>query len=69
MKVVVAGATGLIGGFLITELENDSAFDAVVALTRKPKQNSEKTTWQVVDFGVQAEVYIQFPVIFITIIV
>jgi len=55
MRVVVAGATGLIGGFLINELENDSSFDTVVALTRKPKQNSNKTTWEVVDYGVQSQ--------------
>lgn len=55
MRVVVAGATGLIGGFLINELENDSSIDAVAALTRKPKQNSNKTTWEVVDFDVQSQ--------------
>ncbi|NEN24569.1 oxidoreductase [Cryomorpha ignava] len=55
MKAVVAGATGLIGGYLITELENDSAFNAVVALTRKPKQNSAKTTWKVVDFDLESK--------------
>ena len=55
MKALVAGATGLIGGFLINELENDSAFDAVVALTRKPKKNSERTTWKVIDFDSGSE--------------
>lgn len=55
MRAVVAGATGLIGGFLITELENDAAFDAVVALTRRPKQNSAKINWKVVDFDSKSE--------------
>ena len=50
MKVVVAGATGLTGGFLINELENDPSFDSVVALTRKERKNTDKTTWKVVDF-------------------
>ena len=50
MKVVVAGATGLTGGFLINELENDSSFDSVVALTRKERKKTDKTTWKVVDF-------------------
>src|SRR5690606_26631945 len=55
MRVVVAGATGLIGEFLINELENDSSIDGVVALTRKPKQNSPKTHWEVVDFDVSSQ--------------
>lgn len=55
MKAVVAGATGLIGGFLINELENDPSFDSVVALTRKSKQNSNKTTWQVVNFADESD--------------
>ena len=50
MKVVVAGATGLTGGFLINELENNSSFDSVIALTRKDRKNTEKTTWKVIDF-------------------
>lgn len=50
MKAVVAGGTGLTGGFLINELENDSSFDSVVALTRKDRKNTEKITWKVVDF-------------------
>lgn len=45
----------MIGGFLITELENDSAFEAVVALTRKSKQNSDKTRWKVIDFDSKIE--------------
>lgn len=55
MKAIVAGSTGLIGGFLINELENDSEFDSVVALTRKPKQNSVKTTWKVINFDSESE--------------
>lgn len=50
MKAVVAGGTGLTGGFLINELENNPDFDSVVALTRKERKNTEKTTWKVVDF-------------------
>lgn len=50
MKAVVAGATGLTGEFLINELENDSSFDSVVALTRKDRKNTDKTTWKVIDF-------------------
>ena len=40
---------------MINELENDSAFDSVIALTRKPKQNSDKTTWKVIDFDSESE--------------
>src|SRR5690554_3402083 len=50
MKVIVAGGTGLTGGFLINELENDSSFDSVIALTRKDRKSTEKTTWKVIDF-------------------
>src|SRR5690554_3886434 len=50
MKVVVAGATGLTGGFLINELENDSDFESVVALTRNSRKDSGKTRWKVVDY-------------------
>jgi len=50
MKVIVAGGTGLTGGFLINELENDSSFESVIALTRKERKSSDKTTWKVIDF-------------------
>ena len=50
MKVVVAGGTGLTGGFLIHELENDSSFESIVAITRKARKSSDKTTWKTIDF-------------------
>ena len=55
MKAVVAGATGLIGKFLIAELEKDSAYESVIALTRKAKENTVKTTWKVIDFDSKDE--------------
>lgn len=50
MKVVVAGATGLIGSFLISSLQKDSTFEAVTALTRRDKKAEGKITWEVVNF-------------------
>jgi len=55
LKAVVAGATGLIGKFLIAELEKDSAYESVIALTRKAKENTVKTTWKVIDFDSKDE--------------
>lgn len=55
MKVVVAGATGLIGGFLLNELENDPSFHSVRALTRKEKQGTRKINWMLVDYNSQAQ--------------
>ncbi len=36
MNAVLVGATGLIGGYLLQELINDSYFEKVIALTRRP---------------------------------
>lgn len=55
MKAVVAGATGLVGSFLVEELANDSAFTEVVALTRKDKESTGKIKWQKIDFKSHTE--------------
>ncbi len=50
-KVLIAGATGLIGGYLLKSLENDPEISEIIALTRNPieKPNS-KVQWKVTDF-------------------
>ena len=50
MKAVVAGATGLVGSFLIKQLEGDPAFQEVIALSRRDQENSGKIKWQKIDF-------------------
>lgn len=50
MKAVVAGATGLIGSFLVRELAGDADFTEVIALTRREKENTDKVRWQTVDY-------------------
>lgn len=40
MKAIVAGATGLVGSFLIQKLLEDSRFTEVVAITRRPLEIS-----------------------------
>ncbi len=48
---VVAGATGMIGRYLIRALIEDSFYDAIVALTRRPLEvEAEKLEQRFVDF-------------------
>jgi len=48
---VIAGSTGLIGQELIKQLSNDSRYDKILALTRKPKASDlPKVEYVVVDF-------------------
>ncbi len=55
MKAVVAGATGLVGSFLVEQLSNDSAFTEVIALTRKAKESTGKVKWQKINFKSHTE--------------
>lgn len=52
-RSVVAGASGLVGGFLVRRLAEDEAFDEVTLLVRKELPPfSPKFVQKVVDFGV-----------------
>lgn len=51
MVAVVAGGSGLIGGHLLRLLAGDSAFDKVIALTRKPLDRQfSQTDQRVINF-------------------
>lgn len=51
IRVLLAGATGLVGGHCLTKLLADHDVDHVTALTRRPlEQSHSKLTVQVVDF-------------------
>jgi len=50
-KALVAGGTGLIGGYLLKALENDAKVQEVVALARNSVEKSNsKVQWKVTDF-------------------
>lgn len=50
-KAVVAGGTGLIGQFLLDQLEADPKFETVTAFARKkPNDNRSKVHWIAADF-------------------
>lgn len=55
MKAVVAGATGLIGSFLIEKLSADSAFTEVIALTRNESESTGKVKWLKLDFTAKSQ--------------
>lgn len=50
MKAVIAGATGLIGSFLVDQMKADSDVQTVTALSRREMNGSGKITWTKVDF-------------------
>ncbi len=53
---IVAGSTGLVGGFLLDELCQSSEYSEVIALARAPRGSSHpKLHWQKVDFGALPE--------------
>lgn len=50
-KVVVAGGTGLIGQFLLDQLQADPAYDTIHAFARKkPADSRNKVHWIIADF-------------------
>jgi uncharacterized protein YbjT (DUF2867 family) len=55
MKAVLIGATGLIGGDLLTLLLNDERYNKVVALTRKPLKPDSKLENHLIKFDVMEE--------------
>lgn len=55
MKAVVAGATGLVGNFLVEELAKDPAFTEVIALTRNDQESNGKVKWTKIDFQSHTE--------------
>lgn len=50
MKAVIAGATGLIGSFLVERMKKDNSVSAVTALTRRAGKQEGKVAWTKVDF-------------------
>ena len=51
MKCILAGSSGLIGGFLLKELEKDDAFkEIIIIVRRKVEIKSSKTTQIIFDF-------------------
>jgi uncharacterized protein YbjT (DUF2867 family) len=50
MKAVIAGATGLIGQFLVDQMKSDSGVSSVVALTRHDEKQDGKVFWKKVNF-------------------
>lgn len=51
MKVVVAGGTGLVGSFLLKDLDANPQITSVIALTRSAQENYGKVEWKVADLG------------------
>jgi uncharacterized protein YbjT (DUF2867 family) len=50
MKAVIAGATGLIGTFLVDQMKKDKDVSTVTALSRRDKEKEGKVDWTKVDF-------------------
>lgn len=50
MKAVIAGATGLIGTFLVDQMKTDKDVMTVTALTRRGGEQVGKVAWTKVDF-------------------
>jgi len=55
MKAVIAGATGLIGTFLVDQMKTDKDVMTVAALTRKSGEQVGKVAWTKVDFDKPAD--------------
>lgn len=51
MKVAVAGGTGLIGSFLLRDLDANPKVSSVIAFTRSKQENFGKVEWKVIDLG------------------
>ncbi|MFN2424532.1 MAG: NAD(P)H-binding protein [Cryomorphaceae bacterium] len=52
MKAVVAGGTGLTGGFLLRALEENAEYTEVTAISRRlPDEKFEKVKWAVIDLN------------------
>ncbi len=55
MKAVIAGATGLIGTFLVDRMKTDKDVMTVTALTRRDGKQVGKVAWTKVDFDKSAD--------------
>ncbi len=55
MKAVIAGATGLIGTFLVDRMKTDKDVMTVTALTRRDGEQVGKVAWTKVDFDKSAD--------------
>ncbi|MGB6035027.1 MAG: oxidoreductase [Cryomorphaceae bacterium] len=55
MKAVIAGATGLIGTFLVDQMKTDKDVMTVTALTRRGGEQVGKVAWTKVDFDKAAD--------------
>jgi uncharacterized protein YbjT (DUF2867 family) len=55
MKAVIAGATGLIGTFLVDRMKTDKDVVTVTALTRREREQEGKVAWTKVDFDKSVE--------------
>lgn len=55
MKAVIAGATGLIGTFLVDQMKTDKDVLTVTALTRRGGEQVGKVAWTKVDFDKSAD--------------
>ena len=53
-RVLVAGATGLVGGHLVRQLIDDAAYSQIVALTRRPLDGFSSPKLDVVDANFDA---------------
>jgi uncharacterized protein YbjT (DUF2867 family) len=60
LKALVAGGTGLVGQFLLEELEQDPKISSITALTRSSQDDTPKISWKVVDFDSQSELQAAF---------
>ena len=55
MNAVIAGATGLIGSFLVDQMKTDKDVMTVTALTRRSGEQVGKVAWTKVDFDQSAD--------------